>query len=55
MTVLIATAAVNGIVFGYILGLLTASRHVARDTEMAYVTGHVDGYEKGMQDAGVSE
>jgi hypothetical protein len=55
MTVLIVTALVGGVFAGYIVGLLTASRHVARDAEMAYVTGHVDGYEKAMQDEAVPE
>ena len=55
MTVLIIVAAVNGLMLGYILGALTAWRGVDRDVEMAYLTGHVDGYGKAMHDAGVPE
>jgi hypothetical protein len=51
MTVLIVVA-VNGILFGFMLGLLYGSRHTDRDGELAYVTGHVDGYGKALDDCG---
>jgi hypothetical protein len=35
---------------GFIIGMMVAGRHVERECEMAYLTGHVDGYRKAEDD-----
>lgn len=39
-------AAVIAFAFGMAFGILIASRHVELECEEAYITGHVDGYER---------
>ena len=46
MGVLIATAVFFGCTAGFILGMMWAGRLVERECEMAYLAGHVDGFEK---------
>ena len=41
-----------GFALGCIVGLLIASRHVEQECEIAYVTGHVDGYRKARDEDG---
>lgn len=43
---------VFGFAFGCLLGLLIASRHLEHEREVAYVTGHVDGYVKAEDEIG---
>jgi hypothetical protein len=54
MAILIAAAA-NGVLLGYMLGLLYSSRHTDRNAEIAYLTGHVDGYTKAEHDLIVAD
>ena len=44
MELLIVTAMAFGVSAGFIFGMLWAGRLTARECEMAYLTGHVDGY-----------
>jgi len=37
---------------GFLFGMAVAGRHVDRECEMAYLTGHVDGYGKAVADGG---
>ena len=41
-----------GIGAGCIAGMLLASTHIDFEVERAYLTGHVDGYRKAMDDSG---
>jgi hypothetical protein len=51
MELLIATSIFIGIVPGFILGMVWAGRLTNRECEVAYLTGHVDGYRKAEDDA----
>jgi hypothetical protein len=49
---LIATAGIS-LSIGAILGILVTSSHFEQECEEAYVTGHVDGYERCEIDLGL--
>ena len=40
---------------GTVAQVFASRRDIDRECNHAYLTGHVDGYEKAMQDAGVPE
>jgi hypothetical protein len=46
MELLIAVSMFFGVTTGFILGMVWAGRLVERECEMAYLTGHVDGFRK---------
>ena len=50
MGVLIGTAMFFGCTFGFIVGMMWAGRLVERECEMAYLTGHVDGFRKAEEE-----
>jgi hypothetical protein len=51
MSILIATALFLAGTTGFIIGMMVAGRHVERECEMAYLTGHVDGFRKAEEEA----
>jgi len=51
MELLLAIAGIS-LSVGAIGGMMVASRHVDTECEMAYLTGHVDGYGAAMSDLG---
>lgn len=48
----VLTVAFASLVIGTAVGLLFGLRHVDRECEKGYLTGHVDGYEKALFDLG---
>ena len=52
---LLIAAVIIAFGFGAAFGIFVVGRHVELECERAYLTGHVDGYEKAMWDAGVPE
>ena len=51
-TIILATCAFAA---GTVAQVFASRRDIDRECNYAYLTGHVDGYEKAMQDAGVPE
>ncbi len=49
---LLIGVALFGFAFGCIVGMFLVGRHVEQECEVAYVTGHVDGYRKAQDDSG---
>ena len=39
-----------GLALGFTIGVIWASWHIVEELEVAYLTGHVDGYGKAMHD-----
>ena len=50
---LLIAVAVVAAAGGATLGVSFGVRHLERECEKAYLTGHVDGYEKAVRDGGV--
>ena len=48
MTVIVT--AIFGFTIGVLCGLLVGGRHLEWECETAYLTGHVDGYSKAVED-----
>lgn len=44
--------AITAFSLGAIFGIVIVGRHYALENEKAYLTGHVDGYNRAMFDAG---
>ena len=43
-------AGIIGFIIGVLCGLLAGARHMELECETAYLTGHVDGYGKAVED-----
>ena len=51
MELLIAVG-IFGVSVGTIVGMLFSARHTDQQCEIAYLSGHVDGYTKAVEDSG---
>lgn len=49
---IVLTVAFTSLVIGTAAGLMFGLRHLDRECEKGYLTGHVDGYEKALFDLG---
>lgn len=52
MTAMLFAVSSIGFSFGAIFGIVMGVRHLELECEKAYLTGHVDGYNKAVADSG---